>query len=271
MMKSIFREGVYAGKAVFVAGGTSGINLEVAKGFAVSGARVSVMSRKQDNVDTAVQQLKATGAEAIGFAADVRDFDAVKQAFVETEAAIGKLSVIVSGAAGNFVAPAEKLSPNGFKTVVDIDLVGTFHVMKAGFDHLMQGDASIVNMSAPQSSHPYAFQSHVCSAKAGIDMLTKALALEWGRYGIRVNAIQPGPIDGTEGMERLSPTPEIRRQIEGMLPLKRYGEKQEIADLVLFLCSPAARYITGAIIPCDGGQALVGGGTVSMGLIPTPK
>lgn len=270
-METIYRQDLYAGKAAFVAGGTSGINLAVARGFAESGARVAVMSRKQDKVDDAVGQLRDLGAEAMGFAADVRDFDAVKSAFVETEAAFGKLNVIVSGAAGNFVAPAEKLSANGFKTVVDIDLIGTFHVMKAGFDHLVHGDASIINVSAPQSSLPYAFQAHVCSAKAGLDMLSKSLALEWGRYGIRVNAIQPGPIDGTEGMERLSPTPEIRQKIESMLPLLRYGQKQEIVDLALFLCSPAARYITGAIIPCDGGQSLVGGGGMSAGLIPTPK
>lgn len=270
-METIYRQDLYAGKTVFVAGGTSGINLAVARGFAAAGARVSVMSRKQDKVDDAVAQLKALGAEAMGFAADVRDFDAVKAAFVEMEAAFGKLNVIISGAAGNFVAPAEKLSANGFKTVVDIDLIGTFHVLRAGFDHLAHGDASIINVSAPQSSLPYAFQAHVCSAKAGIDMLSRSLALEWGRHGIRVNSIQPGPIDGTEGMERLSPTPEIRRKIENMLPLLRYGQKQEIVDLVLFLCSPAARYITGAVIPCDGGQSLVGSGGMASGLIPTPK
>lgn len=270
-MESIYRQDLYAGKTVFVAGGTSGINLEIARGFARAGAKVAVMSRNQDRVDETVRRLKDLGPDAMGFAADVRDYDAVKSAYVDIENAYGKLNVIVSGAAGNFVAPAEKLSANGFKTVVDIDLVGTFHVMRAGFDHLAHGDASVVNVSAPQSTLPYAFQAHVCAAKAGLDMLSKSLAMEWGRYGIRVNAIQPGPIDGTEGMERLSPTPEIRSKIEGMLPLLRYGQKQEIVDLTLFLCSPAARYITGAIIPCDGGQALVGGGAMSAGLIPTPK
>ncbi len=250
---------LFAGKVVFVAGGTSGINLGIAQSFLACGARVAVLSRSSDKVDAAVKTLHDMGGEAIGFAADVREFDAVRDAFAATEAAFGKADVIVSGAAGNFPALAENMSSNAFRSVVDIDLIGTFNVLRSGFDHLNRNGASIVNISAPQSVMPSPMQSHVCAAKAGIDQLTRCLAIEWGPYGTRVNAILPGPIEGTEGMLRLAPTEQHRAAIEQALPLRRYGTKQEVADLALFLSSPSAKYITGAVIPCDGGLCASGG------------
>ena len=256
-MHTVYKDGIFAGKTVFVAGGTSGINLGIAEAFARAGARLSVISRSQDKVDAAVKGLENLGAAAMGFAVDVRNFDAVKAAFEETGQKFGKIDVIVSGAAGNFLVPAADLSANGFKVVVDIDLLGTFNVLRAGLEYL-SSSAAIVNISAPQSTKAVPMQAHVCAAKAGIDQLTRCLAIEWGPRGVRVNAIQPGPIEGTEGMARLAPNEEYQAKTKQAVPLGRYGTKSEVADLALFLCSDAARYISGAVIPCDGGLCAAG-------------
>ena len=124
----------------------------------------------------------------------------------------GELDILVSGAAGNFPALANDMSPNGFKSVVDIDLLGSFHVLRSAFPYLTKPGASVINISAPQAFVPMPMQSHVCAAKAGVDMLTRTLALEWGPYGIRINSISPGPIADTEGMRRLAPNEGIAKQ-----------------------------------------------------------
>ncbi|MBY8344038.1 SDR family oxidoreductase [Streptomyces spinosirectus] len=241
----------FTGKNAVVFGGTTGINLAVADAFAAAGASVAVASRKQANVDAAVERLRAHGGKVSGFVCDVRDMDSVSEAFETVATQWGPVDVLVSGAAGNFLAEAAALSSNGFKVVVDIDLNGTFHVMRAGFEHLSPG-ASVINITAPQAWIPVRYQAHVCAAKAGVDQLTRVLALEWGSKGIRVNAIAPGPIAGTEGMARLSPNDPNGEGIK-TIPLGRFGSKKEIADLALFLSSSAASYISGAVIPCDGG------------------
>lgn len=255
-----FAPDLLAGQVAFVAGGTSGINLEIAKAFAALGAKVAVASRKIDKVNSARAEISG---DALGFAVDVRDYAAVQDALAQTAAAFGPLTTVVSGAAGNFVAPAAAMSANAFKTVIDIDLLGTFNVFRAAFDVAEKPGCSMIAISAPQSMSPYFGQAHVCAAKAGIDMLTRALAMEWGASGVRVNAIIPGPIDGTEGMARLAPNPAIRAITERSTALKRFGEKSDIAAMAAFLASPAARYVTGAIMACDGGQLLSGGGALS--------
>ncbi|WP_269713816.1 SDR family oxidoreductase [Caulobacter sp. NIBR2454] len=255
-MNDAFKPGLLAGKTAFVAGGTSGINLAIAERFAEQGANVAVISRSQDKVDAAVAGLKGRGHTAVGFSADVRDYAAVEAALKGTHEAFGEIDIVLSGAAGNFVAPALGMSANGFKTVVDIDLIGTFNVLRASFEFLRKPGASLISITAPQAVKPSVMQAHVCAAKAGINMLTKVLALEWGSMGVRVNAISPGPIADTEGMARLAPTPEVEKRIKDNIALRRYGEKREIADVALFLSSDNAAYITGAIIDCDGGSVL---------------
>ncbi len=257
-MNKTFAENLLSGKVAFVAGGTSGINLGIARALASLGSNVAVLSRSLEKVDAATAAIEASGVKSLGIAADVRDFDAVSDAIRIVATTLGKLDIIISGAAGNFLSPAEELSANGFKAVIDIDLLGTFNVLRASYAHLHKPGASIINISAPQGSQPYPGQSHVCAAKSGVDMLTKTLALEWGPSGVRVNAIAPGPIEGTEGMARLTPTADSRRKVEQAIPLRRYGRIEEIADLAVFLCSDSAQYLSGAVIPCDGGRAVAG-------------
>lgn len=242
----------FTGKTVMVFGGTSGINLGIAKAFARHGAKLAVASRSQDKVDAAVAALSGE-TPALGYSLDVRNYDAVKAAIDDFREKRGTIDVLVSGAAGNFPVPAAMLSSNGFKAVTEIDTLGTFHVMRAAYEHLTKPGASIINISAPQAFIATAMQVHVCAAKAGVDMITKTLAIEWGPEGIRVNSVSPGPIEGTEGMERLAPTPEAKARSAKAVPLGRMGTVDDVADVCLFLASPYARYVSGVVLPADGG------------------
>ena len=264
-MASPFRDDVLKDKVAFMAGATSGINLGVAERFAELGAKVFVISRSVEKVAATVEVLKAKGADADGQSVDVRHYDPVADALKACRDTFGKIDFVLSGAAGNFVAPALGMSSNGFKTVVDIDLIGTYNVCRASFEHLNTPGASIVNITAPQAEQAYIMQSHVCAAKAGINMLTKCLALEWGQMGVRVNAVSPGPIEGTEGMKRLAPTPEAEQRARDAVALKRYGTPYDIAEACVFLGTEASSYITGEIMYVDGGMVLGDGGLSQMG------
>jgi NAD(P)-dependent dehydrogenase (short-subunit alcohol dehydrogenase family) len=256
----------FSGKTVFVSGGTSGINLGVAHAFAAAGARLAVLSRKQDKVEAAVAALKAHGGEVLGYAADVRDPAAVEAALKDAAARLRGIDVLVSGAAGNFPAPALGISPNGFKSVMDIDVLGSFHVLRAAFPLLNKPGASILNISAPQAYVPMELQMHVCAAKAGVDMITRVAAMEWGPAGVRVNSVTPGPIEGTEGMSRLAPNAAAQKEVKDSVPLGRYGSTADIAEACLWLASPAAGYVTGVVLPVDGGWSLAGLSVSSAGI-----
>ncbi len=256
----------YSGKNVFIAGGTSGINLGIAHAFARAGAKVTVASRSPEKVSAAVEALKAHGGEVAGHALDVREYAKVEEAFKATKAAFGSIDVLISGAAGNFPAPALGISPNGFKSVVDIDLMGTFHVLRAAFPYLTKPGASLINISAPQAFLPMEFQMHVCAAKAGVDMITRVAALEWGPAGVRVNSVVPGPIQDTEGMRRLAPTAAAVQLAIDSVPIKKLGTVDNIADACLWLSSPMASYVSGVVLPVDGGWSLGGAQTLGKGL-----
>lgn len=251
-MSTVFRDHLLAGKTAYITGGSSGICFGIAELFVRQGARVGIQGRNAAKLDEAV---KALGPQAAGFAADVRDSEATAAALAD----FGPIDILICGAAGNFPAPVTGMSANGFKSVVDIDLLGTFNTCRAAHELLRKPGACIISISANHGSQPYALQAHVCAAKAGVDMLNRVLALEWGRGGVRVNCIAPGPVDGTEGMRRLAPTPEIRAAIEQAVPLRRFAQINEIAEAALFLASPAAAYITGIVLPVDGGAGLIGG------------
>ena len=253
----------FSNKTVVVIGGTSGINRGIAEVFARHGARVAVASRSKDKVLETVSSLKALGADSIGFSADVRDLETLERGLDKVHESFGDFDVLVSGAAGNFPATVNGMSANAFRSVVEIDLLGTFHVMKASFPYLKRPGASVINISAPQAFIPMEAQAHVCSAKAGVDMITRTLALEWGRMGIRINSIVPGPIDGTEGMARLAPNESVRQRVIDSVPLGRLGKPEDIGHACLFLGSSLSSYISGAILPVDGAWSQAGCGDMS--------
>ncbi len=262
-MTSPFRDDLLVGKNAFITGGTSGINLAIAQRLAKAGAKVAVVGRKPEKAQAAAATL---GEGAKWFSADVRDYGALAGALEETAAAWGPIDILVNGAAGNFPAPAIGMSANGFKAVIDIDVLGTFNSCRAAFEHLRKPGACVISISATQAFIPAPMQAHVCAAKAGVDMITRVLAMEWGPAGVRVNSIAPGPVDGTEGMARLAPDAEARGRVTGMIPLGRFASTEEIAEVALFLCSPAASYITGSVLVADGGQSLNGYGSMFAGM-----
>lgn len=254
-MTSIFAHNLFQGKTAFFAGATSGIGLGIAQRFAALGASVALFGRSREKLDAA---LATISTPAIGSTGDVRDYASIHDALAAAHQQLGPLDFLFCAAAGNFPAPALGMSANGFKAVVDIDLLGTFNTCRAAHAYLRKPGAVVLTIGANHSQIAYPLQAHVCAAKAGVEMLTRVLAMEWGPEGIRVLGITPGPIDGTEGMRRLAPTPEARRAVCDAVPLRRMGTKGEVADLAAFLCSPAAAYMTGAMYPCDGGSGLAG-------------
>jgi NAD(P)-dependent dehydrogenase (short-subunit alcohol dehydrogenase family) len=259
MMKSIFVPGILEGKTAFVTGGGSGIGAGIAKKLAAFGAKVALMGRTAEKLEAVANEIRAAGGEARCFAGDVRQYAAVEAAVNSAVEAFGALDIVINSAAGNFLAPASNLSANGFRSVIDIDLCGTFNTSRAAFEHLSKSRGSVVSITATQATVPTPLQCHAGAAKAGIEKLTRDLALEWGRFGVRVNAVAPGPIEGTEGMKRLAPE-DAETKMKARVPLQRYGTIDEIAEAVLYLVSPAGSYITGSTLLIDGGLTLIGAG-----------
>ena len=271
-MSTIFVDGILKGRVVFVTGGGTGITGGVARALAEAGANVALVSRSLEHLEPAAKAINEARVrslsvsqgnsaenpsvgEAFAITADVRKPEDIEKAIATTVERFGKIDIIVNGAAGNFLCKAEELSPNGFGTVVDIDLKGTFNVCRAAFDQLKQNRGQILNISATLHYLGTPMQLHVSAAKAGVDALTRNLAVEWGRYGIRVNAIAPGPIGDTEGMKRLVPEP-IKEKLKQRIPLGRFGLIEDIENAAVFLCSDAANYINGAVLVVDGGHWL---------------
>jgi len=280
-MERIFTDGILKGQVAFVTGGGTGITGGVARALAEAGAKVALVSRSIEHLQPAAKaindaQRRASVSsptvregsqisndsigEAFAFAADVRNPQEVEKAIAATIKRFGKIDIVVNGAAGNFLCAAEALSPNGFGTVVDIDLKGTFNVCRAAFDELKENRGQILNISATLHYLGTPMQLHVSAAKAGVDALTRNLAVEWGHYGIRVNAIAPGPIEDTEGMKRLVPGP-VKEELKKRIPLGRFGRISDIEKAAVFLCSDAASFINGAVLVVDGGLWLAAGRT----------
>jgi NAD(P)-dependent dehydrogenase (short-subunit alcohol dehydrogenase family) len=262
---SIFRPNLLTNRTAFVTGGSSGIGLRMAERFAEHGAAVVLCGRNPEKLDTAAASIRTAGGRVDTTALDVRDYATVESALAKTHDQFGDIDILLCAAAGNFPAPVTGMSANGFKAVIDIDLLGTFNTCRAAHAFLRKPGASVLCISANHATTAIALQSHVCAAKAGVELLTKTLAIEWGPEGIRTNCITPGPTEDTEGMRRLAPDEEARRRVEAAIPLGRYGTKDELADLALFLCSDAASYITGSVYLCDGGHSLCRAGLSGIG------
>jgi len=257
MVRSPFRDDALEGKVAFVTGGGSGICMGITRSLCAHGARAAIVSRKAERVSEAARALAAeTGHECEGLVADVRDPKAVEAALDATLARFGRIDVVVNGAAGNFLAPAAQLSYNGFKTVMEIDAIGTFNVCRAAFEKwLRDHGGNIINISATLHYGATPLQTHASAAKAAVDSITRSLALEWGSLGIRVNGIAPGPIDDTEGMSRLAPG-DMKARLERAIPIGRFGRIDEIASIAVFLASDAASLVHGETIVADGGAWL---------------
>jgi peroxisomal 2,4-dienoyl-CoA reductase len=247
-----FQPDLLKGRAALITGGGTGICRGVALAFAAHGCDVAIASRKAAHVEPAAEEIRAIGVRALALVGDVRDPSSVERVVAGAAAAFGRLDIVVNGAAGNFICAAEELSPNGFGTVVDIDLKGTFNVSRAALPHLKVRGGSIVNISATLQYLATLGQVHASAAKAGVDVLTRTLGAEWGGYNIRVNGIAPGPTDDTEGVRRLS-TPGSRAQMLAQCPLGRLTAIGDVANAALFLVSDAASFITGVTLVVDGG------------------
>ena len=261
---SVFREDALAGKVALITGGGSGICRGIAEAYARHGADVAIVSRNlARNQQTATEIQAATGREVIALQADVREEETLRAAVAATIERFGRLDILVNGAAGNFLCPASQLKAKGYRTVLEIDAVGTFSASRAAFDlWFAEHGGSIINISATLQYLGTPLQIHAASAKAAIDTQTKILAVEWGSMGIRVNGIAPGPIDDTEGMSRLAP-PGYKERLVARIPIRRYGKISEIADVAVFLASDAASLLNGAIVVADGG-AWLDDGTFSL-------
>jgi peroxisomal 2,4-dienoyl-CoA reductase len=252
MMSPVFTPDLLAGRVALITGGGTGICRGIALAFAEHGCDVAITSRKMEHLEPTRDELRGKGVRSVAKAADVRDAAAVGEMVAAVASELGRIDILINGAAGNFVCLAENLSPNGFGIVVDIDLKGTFNVSRAAHAHLRARGGSIVNISATLPYLGTIGQAHAAAAKAGVDSLTRTLAVEWGPHGIRVNGIAPGPIEGTEGVRRL--TNEQSRELAlRNSPLGRMGTTADIANAALYLVSDAASFVNGVTLVVDGG------------------
>jgi peroxisomal 2,4-dienoyl-CoA reductase len=244
---SEFKENILQGRVALITGGATGIGKEISRTLGKHGAKIVITSRKQENLDAARQEFEEQGIECLALSSDVRNPETVEQVIASAIDKYGSLDIVVNCAAGMFLAPIERMSYNGFKTVVDIDLLGSYNVTKAAFTaYLKEHGGCIVNITAPFEHWGVSSMAHVAAAKAGVESLTRTCAVEWAPLGIRVNSVAPGFISETEGVKRAGEFMDIPDD----KTLK--GTRQDMANAVLFLVSDSASFISGICIRVDG-------------------
>lgn len=265
----VFRDGLLDGQVGIITGGATGIGLGISSTLAQLGMHVVLASRKPEHLEAAVASIVGAGGKASAIQVDVRDQERVQAMAKEVHDAHGRIDLLVNNAAGNFYAPSETLSANAWKSVIEIDLFGTFYCTQAVFPYMKaQGGGRVVSTSMTLHYRGWPLMAHATAAKAGVDALTKTLAVEWAEHGVRINAIAPGPIP-TEGVRKAftpppgAPVPDVFNVDKVMekwalsaIPLKRWGTPEDIGQMVAYLASPAGDWITGAIFVVDGGEWL---------------
>jgi NAD(P)-dependent dehydrogenase (short-subunit alcohol dehydrogenase family) len=267
----MFKDDLLAGKVALVTGGGSGLGLTMTRKYLDLGARVAIIGRNLERLQTAEEQLHA-GERLSIHACDVREADQVERAIGEVYDVHSTVDIVVNNAAGNFLAATEDLSPNAFDAVVRTVLHGTFNVTSVTGRRMIEAKCKgvFLNIITTYAWTGSAFVVPSAVSKAGVLALTRSLAVEWAAYGIRLNAIAPGPFPTEGAWSRLLPTPELEKESLSRIPMGRFGEHEEFANLAAFLVSDAAPYINGDCITIDGGAWLASGGLFN-GLTRVPR
>jgi NAD(P)-dependent dehydrogenase (short-subunit alcohol dehydrogenase family) len=271
-MDRIYRDDLLADQHIIVTGGGTGLGREMAHRFARLGASVTICGRREEPLQETSAEIQETGGKAEGISCNVREWESVAAFFEAAEERQGPVTGLVNNAAANFLAPSHKLTPGGFDAIMKTNLYGAFFCTRWCGERWIERETrgvvlSIVTTYAETGS---AFVVPSAASKAGISAMTRSLAAEWGTYGIRLNAIAPGPFPTEGAWKRLVPDPSMEEQWRRRIPLARFGEPNELTDLAAFLVSPASTYLTGEVIALDGGEAIASGGQFN-DLIKMPR
>jgi 2,4-dienoyl-CoA reductase [(3E)-enoyl-CoA-producing], peroxisomal len=259
LQKCVYKPGIFSNKVVFVTGGAGTICRVQTEAMVLLGANAVILGRRSKETEEAAREIESLrpGARVLGLGnVDVRSIKSLQDAVERTLQVLGRIDYVIAGAAGNFLCDINNLSSNAFKTVVEIDLLGSYNTFKVTAEQLKKNKGGIIFVTATLHYRGLILQAHASAAKAGVDALNAVIAVEYGPLGVRSNCIAPGPIEGTEGMSRLAP--EGVSDSRSSVPLLRNGSTTEVADSTVFLFSDAASYITGTVVVVDGGNWHIG-------------